>query len=799
MATPESGEQDNDNSKTDNVVSGDVHGVVQAGTLHGGVHFHGTDRPAEPIPRQLPGGVRGFVNRAAELARLDEILANGDPEAIKVLIIAGTAGVGKTSLALHWAHRVRHDFPDGQFYVNLRGYDPGAPVNPEQVLDDFLRALGVRPMAIPVELEARAGLYRSLLANRRVLTVLDNAATVRQVRPLLPGTAGCLVVVTSRRRLSGLVVRDSARRLTLDVLPEVDAVDLLRSVVTDYRLPDDPEKLVELARLCARLPLALRIAAERAASRPLMPLDELIGDLRDESGLWDALTTEDGDEADAVRSVFAWSYRALPVEAARLFRLLGLHVGPEFSASAAAAVAETDITTVRHLLDILVGAHLLEQKVAGRYQFHDLLRAYASDQVNAEENPETRHAVLQRMLTWYLHTADAALRSVRPSDRRIVLEPIPAGVVPLTFASRRDAISWYEMESGNLVAATKVAADSDLDGIAWQIPAVLRPFYTIRNEFENWIATGLVGLNAAGRVGDRNGEAEILESLGKAHFQMRRLVEAEHYHRLALLARRETGDRFGEAVSINALGLLNLRYRRLAEAETHFERSMTIFREQADRRWEMVSRSNLGETYYELGRLRTAADALTAAIAVCRELGDRVAEGNDLFFLSMTQREMGRIDEALSSIQAALAIADEMSSLPLMAHWLVELARVQRHGDDPALALVACQRAASIQRRLGDRSREAMALGGAGEAYQQLGRFEEAVEFHRMAVAAHRELGDHWQLGIELDNLATALSRAGEPGEAHGHWEEALRVLAVFDDPRAVRLRDRVAMNSLTQ
>jgi tetratricopeptide (TPR) repeat protein len=212
----------------------------------------------------------------------------------------------------------------------------------------------------------------------------------------------------------------------------------------------------------------------------------------------------------------------------------------------------------------------------------------------------------------------------------------------------------------------------------------------------------------------------------------------------------------------------------------------------------MVSRSNLGETYYELDRLRVAADALTAAIAVCRELDDRVAEGNDLFFLSMTQREMGRIDEALSSIQAALAIADEMSSLPLMAHWLVELARVQRAGDDPALALVACQRAASVQRRLGDRSREAMALGGTGEAYQELGRFEEAAEFHRMAVAAHRELGDRWQLGIELDNLATALGRAGEPGEARGHWEEALRALADFDDPKAVRLRDRVAGNLLT-
>lgn len=286
--------------------------MVQAGSVSGGVHFHApADTPGAPTPppRQLPAVTRTFVNRADELARLDALLpaADGDPLPTTLLVIAGTAGAGKTSLALRWAHRVAGRFPDGQLHINLRGYDVQQPVAAHDALHRFLTALGVPSDAVPADTDAAAALYRSLLADRRMLVVLDNAATVAQVRPLLPGNDRCLTLVTSRDRLSGLAIRDGARRLTLGTLTESEAVALLRVVTAEHRPHDDETELTELAQLCARLPLALRIAAERAASHPYLALAELIADLRDESALWDALSAGDATEAEAVRTVFAWS------------------------------------------------------------------------------------------------------------------------------------------------------------------------------------------------------------------------------------------------------------------------------------------------------------------------------------------------------------------------------------------------------------------------------------------------------------------------------------------------------------
>src|SRR4051812_15290144 len=549
--------------------------VVQARDVQGGVHFHGYVPSFSVTPRQLPGGIRGFVNRQAELARLDDIAAehHEEPFAAAVAVITGTAGVGKTSLALHWAHGARQRFSAGELYVNLRGYDPGLPATPEQVLDRFLRDLGVPAAAIPVSLEDRASLYRSILADRRMLIVLDNAAHAAQVRPLLPGTPGSLVLVTSRNRLSGLVVREGAYRLSVGMLLEADAVTLLRAITAGYRAHDRPHELQELARLCARLPLALRIAAERAASRPLMLLDELIADLRDESALWNALSAENDDEADAVRTVFAWSYRALPEPEARLFRFLGVHPGEDFSLPAAAAVVGIAPAQARQQLDVLVGAHLMEQSAPGRYRFHDLLRAYAIDQLHHLETGDAQIAALRRVLHWYLHTADAAQRILTPFDSYPLDEEISPGVAPGTFDGYEAALRWYQAEGVNLVAATRVAAEAGLPAIAWPLSAVLRGVHMHQNAFDEWITTARIGVDAAVHVVDRRGEAEALESLGKACFQSRRLDEAERAHRAALAIRRETGDRFGEGVSVNALGLLGLRRRRLDDARSLFQES----------------------------------------------------------------------------------------------------------------------------------------------------------------------------------------------------------------------------------
>ncbi|MFJ6212980.1 ATP-binding protein [Streptomyces sp. NPDC092296] len=683
-------------------------------------------------------------------------------------------------------------FPDGQLHANLRGYDPDPPATPTEVLHRFLAALGVPAKAIPAEPEAAAALYRSLLAGRRMLVFLDNAATAGQVRPLLPGAASCLVVVTSRSRLSGLSVRDGARRLTLGPLAEADAVDLLSAVTAGYRAGDDQEELVELARLCARLPLALRIAAERAASRPRMRLAELIRNLRDESGLWEALSIDDDDEAAAVRTVFAWSYRALTAEAARLFRLLGLHPGPDFDAGAAAALAGVGVGRTRHLLDALVGAHLLEQAHPDRYQFHDLLRAYATDQVQHEEAPESRAAALRRVLAWYLHSADAAQTWLNPPEPHVPLDPPEDGVQPAAFADHDEAMGWYERERANLLAATRAAETAGLDRPAWQLPAVLRSVHMLLNPFEEWLAMGRIGLCAARRLGDRWAEAELSESLGMAYTQSHRLAEATGCHRTALAIRRELGDRLGEAFSLNDLGLLHLRERRLAAARERFGASRELFRATGATGWEAVLTANLAETACRLGRLDEASELARHALAAHREQGNRGGEGNALRILSDVQRALGAPQDALRSAQEALDIAQRQRNRMWEGYWLLALGGGQQACGRAADALASYQRAATLQRRLGDRAREALAWHGAGEAYTRLGRFAEAADFHRSAAAVHRVLGDHWQLAVALDGLAGALHLAEEADEARRYWSEALGLLAAYDDPGADALRARI-------
>jgi tetratricopeptide (TPR) repeat protein len=795
MTTRDTGAGDEDSRPAHrSELSGSAADVVQARDVHGGVHFHGGVVPAPPVPRQLPGDIVGFVDRVIELRHLDRVLPHDENESFPsgVYVITGTAGVGKTSLALHWAHRARRHFPHGQLYVNLRGYDPGPPVTPEQTLDRFLRALGMRKESIPTELEDMAASYRSLLADRRLLVVLDNAASVRQVRPLLPGSAGCLVLVTSRSRLSGLVARDGARRLVLGTLSEDDAAELLRRITAGYRSHDDPAELAELARLCARLPLALRIAAERASSRPLMMLGELIADLRDESALWDALTAEDGEEADAVRSVFAWSYRALPEDAARLFRLLGLHPGPEFSVEAAAALSAIPLGRARSLLDVLVGAHMLEQRAPGRYEFHDLLRAYAGDQAGEHETPESRHDLIARIVTWYLHCADAAVAAVAPLNRRLTLTQVGPDLAPLHFTDPGEAFRWYEQERTNLVAATGAAARTGLHTLAWQIPATLKTIHARQNAFTEWLPTAHLGLDSARAAGDRFGEAEILDSLGKAFLQSQRFQQAEEYHSRCLALRREIGDTTGEGVSVNALGLVHWRRRNLLMAESRFKDALWLFRRLGSLRWEAVSRANLGMVVGQLGRGGEAVNLLRGAAAVFHELGDRAYEGDALHGLATNQREMGQINQARTSIERALALAREDNLVAWEAFWLLELARIQRAEGNPADALTSCQRAAVIQRTLGDRGREAMALDGTGEAYRELGNPDEGQKFHRLAAVTFRELGDRWHLALALANLAECVAEIDGIAEAQAYCRDALENLDGFDDPEATEVRQRM-------
>jgi len=440
--------------------------------------------------------VTAFTGRAAELAELDRLLgatAAQVPAAV-ISAVSGTAGVGKTALAVHWAHRAAAGFPGGQLYVNLRGYDPGRPVTAAAALAGFLRALGVPGPGIPPGLDERAARYRSLLSGRRVLVVLDNAATAEQVRPLLPGTPGCAVLVTSRGSLAGLVARDGAARLDLDLLPLDEAVALLGELIGE-RARADPRAAAELARQCARLPLALRVAAELAAARPQVPLADLVAGLAGQQRRLDLLDAGD-DPRTAVRAVFSWSCQQLSNQAARMFALLGIHPGPDITTAAAASLAATPETDAGRLLRELARAHLIAEHLPGRYAFHDLLRAYAAEQAHHTGSDTGRREATGRVLDHYLHTAARAALLLNPSKEPVVLAPPRAGAAPEQPADHPQALAWFEAEHQVLLAALALAAESGFDTHAWQLPWAMAPFLQARGHWQEWAATQRTALAA---------------------------------------------------------------------------------------------------------------------------------------------------------------------------------------------------------------------------------------------------------------------------------------------------------------
>lgn len=792
------GDRDTDRSgATRSSLPGNAWDVVQARDIAGGVHFHHADAARGPVPHQLPADVRGFVGRDESLTSLDGLLpdAADGSQTVVISAIAGTAGVGKTSLALHWAHRVKERFPDGQLHINLRGYDAGPPVSADQALERFLRALGVAPGAVPDDTEDKAALYRSLLTGRRMLILLDNASAVRQVRPLLPGSASCMVLVTSRDRLSGLVARDGAHRLDLDILPEDEAVQLLRTSTEEHRTPDPEAELVHLARLCACLPLALRIAAERAAARPHMPLGELIGELQNESSLWLALSADDEEEGDAVRTVFAWSYRALGAEPARMFRLLGLHPGPELSAHAAAALADVSVTTARRLLDALTGAHLLSTSAYDRYQFHDLLRAFAFEQAGREEAPHECEAAVRRLCTWYLEAMAAAAEvyDAQYADDWHV-HPASAGLPGLPDVSGYDrAMSWFTLETDNLAAVSGTAADAGLDEIAWKLPALLRTPYLDRHPVQGWLPMADRALTAARRSRDLIGQAVTFTGLSIAHRQAHQLAEAVGHGRAALKAARQTDDPWQITAALVILGHALRRSRELDEALGSYREALDIADRHGLRLWTVWGLIGRAEAQLEAGELDAARESITATLNELMDDESPGARSECLWVQAVIDREAGDLTEAHDRIRRALHIAYETRNVIYQGECETESGRILLADGQPDEALAALQRAASVGRLMGDLSTESAAFDETGLAYQALDRPQEAADFHRHAVAGFRELGDRRRLAGALENLARATGLLGDAASAASHRHEALGLLGGYTDPRARALSATVA------
>src|SRR5690348_11778306 len=655
-------------------------------------------------PVQLPADIADFRGRDDQLEHLVGLLsgasASGDPSSVPIAVVAGLGGVGKTSLAVHAAHRVRGSFPDGQLYVDLLGATPN-PVPPGDVLARFLRDLGVDGRDIGVDEAERAARYRTVLAGRRVLVVLDNARDAAQVRPLLPGTASSAVLVTTRSRMPDLA---STRLVDLNVLDDDDALKLFVKVVGEERAAAEPEATAELLEACAGLPLAIRICAARLVTRSGWTIVAMAARLRDVHRRLDEMRAGDL----AVRASFEVSFTSLPastgsrgIDPARAFCLLGLWSGPSISSAAAAAMFGVPEYSAEDALGVLVDTHLLECVGPDRYRFHDLLRVYAAERAEESEPAAGRAAAVTRLLTWYMRTADAAATAAAPQRYNVPLD-VPAGAAPpRAFAGSEEALAWYDDERANLVAATRQAAGSGRHEIAWRLPAPLFQMFSSRGNWADCIATSRIALDSARLAGHRQGEAWILNNLGDA-----------------------------------------LGFTRHSEGIGCLERSLDIRREIGDRMGEAQSANNLADAYHWLGRTDEALELWRRALELNRAVGYRLGEGIALVNLGWMLVDLGRAGEAIDYLRQAREAFAEIDYIDGAGYALHMLGRCYLSLGRDTEALSCLQQALASHQASGNRGRQAATLTTLGTAQSRAGQAAEARESWTLAAAIFTELGD---------------------------------------------------------
>ena len=649
------------------------------------------------VPRQLPAALLQFAGRSDELTALTDALhetAQGG-KTLMISAIGGTAGVGKTTLALHWAHQVAERFADGQLYVNLRGFGPsGPPMQPAEALSGFLDALGVPPARIPAAVDAQAALYRSLLARRSMLIVLDNARDADQVRPLLPGSPSCVVVVTSRRQLVGLVTADSARPLHLDVLTQADAIELLARRLGRDRIAAEPQAARDLVTLCARLPLGLAIAAGRAAASPALTLSDLVADLRAARPRLDALDT--GEAATSLRAVLSWSYQDLSGPAARMFRTLGLHPGPDVSIPAAASLAGLARNQARRALAELVAAQVLIEQAPGRCAFHDLLRAYAAEQASCCESPADRREAVVRLLDHYLHSAHAAALAIDPARTSSSLPAPRPGIEPESFTGLEEALAWMRAERPVLLAATRLAAELKLDSYAWQIPLELTDHLDRQGHWVEAIGAFEIAAAAARRLGDRPAEARMLRYVGENEGRVGRADEAHRELSRALAIYRDLGDPLGEAFCHIDLSWVFELKGDIGQSLHHANLGLVLFDASGTRKDQAAIRGRLGWYYALTGDYEQALTRCQQALAINIELSDRHGQAGALDSIGYAHHRLGDNELAVTYYLESLDVLVKLGELYHQAVVLDHLGDARAAGGDLAQARRDWCRALSI-------------------------------------------------------------------------------------------------------
>lgn len=665
---------------------------------------------AVPVPRQLPAAPAFLAGRADELGRLDAALRSHEDSHSGPTVVAldGTAGVGKSALAITWAHRVADRFLDGQLFVNLRGYGPGPPVRPAAALEALLHGLGVPGGAIPAGLDERAALWRTHLAGRRMLVVLDNAAGGEQVRPLLPASDS-LVLVTSRSQLRGLAARDGARRISVNELSRPDAVALLEATLGADRVAAESEATAELTDLCARLPLALRVVGERAARLPSLPLAELADVLRDERGRLAELDLIDDAEV-TLESALSWSYQALDPGAARMFRLLGLHPGPEIGPAAAAALAGVTRAAAAGLLDRLAACHLIEERRLNRYEFHDLLRSYAGQQAEQSDAESERVAAVRRVVEFYARSAASARLTMVLNVPRIRREPpldAPA-VEPARFSDRASTLRWFERELPNLLGSTAAAAARGWDEVAWRLGWALDSFLALRGYFGARERTLTICVEATRRLGDEEAEYAAWNNLGNLHEDLIDFDRASECYQRALDMVHRLGRTLDEAVISGNVGAMWLRVKEWAKA----------------------------------------ADRLEECLRLHEELDEPDLRAVILHNLASARRGLGRLDDAIELNLRAYQRFVEVADVERMALSLQGRVQIQLDQGRAAEAVVAGEESVVLQRVLSNRLGEAASLRTVGLAHRALGDLATAEARWTMALGIYADLGSPQAAGV---------------------------------------------------
>jgi tetratricopeptide (TPR) repeat protein len=645
-------------------------------------------------PAQLPAGAGRFVGREAQLQALSAALEyEANP---RIGVLHGPPGVGKTTLAVHWAHQHREEFEDGQLFADLRGHSPNrSPADPAEILEEFLIALGLSPSDLPGNTEERAALFRSIISGRRILVVLDGAWSSGQVKPLLPGSSEALVLITTRALLTGLAVRHGANQVQLEPFEPSEALCLLRGVVGDARVDREPEAAQAVVERCGYLPLAVALAAERIAPHSLT-LADLAIELAEERKRLSTLTALDDDET-AIRAVFSWSYRALQPEPARMFRLLGLHAGRDISVPAAAALADVTEDQASTLLRSLGASHLVEESRRQRFVLHDLLHLYATEQVQADESAQTREIATLRELTWYVTTAENAGNMLAPYER----DDSGQAAALTTYSG---ALDWCEAELRNFVPIVTLAMRARQERLAWRLAQALFPYFHLRKPWSVWEVTYQLGRSAARSTGDPSAEALMEQGLGLVHLGLGDHDNAlEKFERsLKLLAGQDNPP--GEAWGWVGVGLAQAGSRQLGAARESLEQGLRIQRTSQDIHGQAVTSMHLADVCREQGQPQDAADYATHALGIFRSIGDSYGEGLALQQAGKAAAAAGDVSTAVSILRAAQQVHYAAHDDKGEADTLSALSRLLHSSGDALAARESLRRAAAIFDQRGDRA-----------------------------------------------------------------------------------------------